>query len=148
MPGVFRVYWRTAHVTRSAIEAKAAFSAPINLSTHDDHDHVDRAPADGDGALLWNVTAGLAAGRGGGWPNILPTIGRDDRVRRRGHGLYGPKFFQSGCGTRGRERCGYSYGIFAGHSIRGLQPGMPCGLAEIEPDRGDVRTRGRLKITT
>jgi succinate dehydrogenase hydrophobic membrane anchor protein len=36
-PSVFRVYWRTTHVTGSAIEAKAAFSAPGYLSAHDDY---------------------------------------------------------------------------------------------------------------
>jgi hypothetical protein len=43
---VFRVHWRTTHVTGSAIEAKAAF-APGNLSAHDDYDEFDGAPADG-----------------------------------------------------------------------------------------------------
>src|SRR5216684_2878268 len=82
-PSVFRVYGRTTHVTGSAIEAKAAFSAPGNLSTHDDHDDVDRAPADGDGALLWNAAADLVADRGGGRPKILPTIRIMDRLGRR-----------------------------------------------------------------
>src|SRR5436190_23275783 len=65
------------------IEAKAAFSAPGNLSTHDDHDDVDCAPADGDGALLWNAAADLVVDRGGGTPKILPTIRIMDRLDRR-----------------------------------------------------------------
>lgn len=81
-PSVFRVYWRTTHVTGSAIEAKAAFSAPRNLSAHDDCDDVDRAPVDEDGALLWNVAADLVADCGGR-PNILPTIRIMDQLGRR-----------------------------------------------------------------
>ena len=38
MPSFFRMNWRMTHVTGSAIEAKAAFSAPGNLSAHDDYD--------------------------------------------------------------------------------------------------------------
>jgi hypothetical protein len=57
-----------------AIKAKTAFSAPGSLSTHDDHDDVDRASADGDGALLWNVAADLVVDCGGGRPKILSTI--------------------------------------------------------------------------
>src|SRR5258708_36508345 len=78
-----RVCWRTTNVTRSAVEAKATFSTLGNLSTHDDHDDVDRAPADGDGALLRNAAADLVADRGGGRPKVLPTFRIMHRLARR-----------------------------------------------------------------
>ena len=67
----FGVYWRTTNVTRSTIEAETAFTAPRDLSAHDDHDDVDRAPDDGRGALPRNAPVYRMADIGGGRPAIL-----------------------------------------------------------------------------
>ena len=77
---------RTMNAARSAIEAKTAFPASDDLSTHDDHDDVDRAPADRDGTILRNAAADLVADRSSGRPRILSIIRIMHRFARRGLG--------------------------------------------------------------
>src|SRR5665213_1702136 len=66
--------WRKTNASRSTIETATTVSTPRDLSTHDDHVDVDRAPHDGRGALLRNAVVDMVAHRGGQRPEVLSGV--------------------------------------------------------------------------